>query len=191
MKSIINHEFEEHLKISKITFNTLEESTKDAAEVCIECLKTKKKILIFGNGGSASDAQHLAAEIVGRYKTNRKGLAAISLATDTSILTAISNDFGYDNVFSRQIEALANKGDVLIGLSTSGNSKNVINGIKLADQLGCKTIGFSGNSGGELSSLCDVNILIPSTVTARIQEMHIVIGHVICQLIDNAFLEAK
>jgi len=188
MKSIIFQEFEEHLNISKLTFNKLNERTKEAAEICIECLEKKKKILIFGNGGSASDAQHLAAEIVGRYKANRKGLAAISLATDTSILTAISNDFGYDNVFSRQIEALANKGDVLIGLSTSGNSKNVINGIKLADQFGCKTIGFSGNSGGELSSLCDANIIIPSNVTARIQEMHIVIGHVICQLIDNAFI---
>jgi len=191
MKSIINQEFEEHLNISKLTFNNLNDKTKEAAKICIECLRSKKKILIFGNGGSASDAQHLAAEIVGRYKTNRKGLAAISLATDTSILTAISNDFGYQNVFSRQIEALANKGDVLIGLSTSGNSKNVINGIKLANQFDCKTIGFSGNSGGELRSLCDVNIIIPSNVTARIQEMHIVIGHVICQLIDNAFLEAK
>ena len=188
MKSIIFQEFEEHLNISKLTFNKLNDRTKEAAEICIECLKKKKKILIFGNGGSASDAQHLAAEIVGRYKANRKGLAAISLATDTSILTAISNDFGYDNVFSRQIEALANKGDVLIGLSTSGNSKNVINGIKLADQFGCKTIGFSGNSGGDLKSLCDVNIIVPSNVTARIQEMHIVIGHVICQLIDNAFI---
>ena len=118
-------------------------------------------------------------------------MAAIALTTDTSILTAIGNDYGYDRVFDRQIEALANKGDVAIGISTGGSSANVINALKLANELGCKTIGFSGRGGGEINELCDVNLVVPADDTARIQEMHIVIGHTICHLIDEAFSKAK
>ena len=187
MQSIIKHEFSEHLKASKKTMESIGKPIEIAAKLCIDSLKNSNKILIFGNGGSAADAQHIAAEIVGRYKLERKGLPAIALTTDTSVLTAISNDYGYLHVFDRQVEALANKDDVLIGISTSGTSDNVISALKLAKELGCKTIGFSGKGGGELKSLCDVNLLVPVEDTPRIQEMHILIGHTICHLIDLAF----
>ena len=191
MQSIIKFEFEEHLKTSQATFESIGHSVEVAAKLCIDCLKNGNKILLFGNGGSAADAQHIAAELVGRYKTERKGLAAIALTTDTSALTAISNDYGYDCVFDRQVEALANSGDVAIGISTGGSSANVASALKLAKDLDCKTIGFSGRGGGEMNELCDINIVVPAQDTARIQEMHIVIGHTICHLIDLAFSEAK
>jgi D-sedoheptulose 7-phosphate isomerase len=191
MQSIIKFEFEEHLKTSQATFELIGQSLEAAAKLCINCLKDSNKILLFGNGGSASDSQHIAAEIVGRYITKRKGLAAIALTTDTSALTAIGNDFGFDSVFDRQVEALANKGDVAIGISTGGRSANVNSALKVAKDLGCKTIGFSGRGGGEMNELCDINIVVPAQDTARIQEMHIVIGHTICHLIDLAFSEAK
>ena len=191
MQSIIKFEFEEHLKISQATFESIGHSLELAAKLCIECLKNGNKILLFGNGGSAADAQHIAAEMVCRYKTERKGLAAIALTTDTSALTAIGNDYGYDHVFNRQVEALANKGDVAIGISTGGSSVNVTSALKLAKDLYCKTIGFSGRGGGEMNELCDINIVVPAQATARIQEMHIVIGHTICHLIDLAFSEPK
>jgi len=191
MQSIIKFEFEEHLKTSQATFESIGHSVEVAAKLCIDCLKNGNKILLFGNGGSAADAQHIAAELVGRYKTERKGLAAIALTTDTSALTAIGNDFGYDRVFDRQVEALANTGDVAIGISTGGSSANVASALKLAKDLDCKTIGFSGRGGGEMNELCDINIVVPAQDTARIQEMHIVIGHTICHLIDLAFSEAK
>ena len=191
MQSIIKFEFEEHLKTSQATFESIGHSVEVAAKLCIGCLKDGKKILLFGNGGSAADAQHIAAELVGRYKTERKGLAAIALTTDTSALPAIGNDYGYDRVFDRQVEALANTGDVAIGISTGGSSANVASALKLAKDLDCKTIGFSGRGGGEMNELCDINIVVPAQDTARIQEMHIVIGHTICHLIDLAFSEAK
>ena len=191
MQSIIKFEFEEHLKTSQATFESIGHSVEVAAKLCIDCLKNGNKILLFGNGGSAADAQHIAAELVGRYKTERKGLAAIALTTDTSALTAIGNDYGYDRVFDCQVEALANTGDVAIGISTGGSSANVASALKLAKDLDCKTIGFSGRGGGEMNELCDINIVVPAQDTARIQEMHIVIGHTICHLIDLAFSEAK
>lgn len=191
MQSIIKFEFEEHLKTSQATFESIGHSVEVAANLCLDCLKNGNKILLFGNGGSAADAQHIAAELVGRYKTERKGLAAIALTTDTSALTAIGNDYGYDCVFDRQVEALANTGDVAIGISTGGSSANVASALKLAKDLDCKTIGFSGRGGGEMNELCDINIVVPAQDTARIQEMHIVIGHTICHLIDLAFSEAK
>ena len=191
MQSIIKFEFEEHLKTSQATFESIGHSVEVAAKLCLDCLKNGNKILLFGNGGSAADAQHIAAELVGRYKTERKGLAAIALTTDTSALTAIGNDYGYDCVFDRQVEALANTGDVAIGISTGGSSANVASALKLAKDLDCKTIGFSGRGGGEMNELCDINIVVPAQDTARIQEMHIVIGHTICHLIDLAFSKAK
>jgi D-sedoheptulose 7-phosphate isomerase len=187
MQSIIKHEFNEHIKVSLETIKSIEKPIEIAANLCIDALKKDNKILLFGNGGSAADAQHIAAELVGRYKTERKGLSAIALTTDTSSITSIANDYGYLNVFSRQVEALANKGDILIGISTGGTSANVISALKLANELGCITIGLSGKSGGEFNSLCDVNIVVPSEDTPRIQEMHIVIGHIICHLIDEEF----
>ena len=191
MQSIIKFEFEEHLKTSQATFESISYSVEVAAKLCIDCLKNSNKIILFGNGGSAADAQHIAAELVGRYKTERKGLAAIALTSDTSALTAIGNDYGYNRVFERQVEAIANKGDVAIGISTGGRSVNVATALKLAKDLDCKTIGFSGRGGGEMNELCDINIVVPAQDTARIQEMHIVIGHTICHLIDLAFSEAK
>jgi D-sedoheptulose 7-phosphate isomerase len=191
MQPIIKFEFEEHLKTVQTTMELIGDSLEIAAKLCIDSLNHGGKVLIFGNGGSAADAQHIATELVGRYKVERKGLAAIALTTDTSTLTAIGNDYGYDRVFDRQVEALANKGDVAIGISTGGSSANVINALKLANELGCKTIGFSGKGGGEINELCDVNLVVPADDTPRIQEMHIVIGHTICHLIDEAFSKAK
>jgi len=187
MQSIIKYEFNEHLKTSKKTMESISESIENAAVLCIDTLKNGNKILLFGNGGSAADAQHIAAEIVGRYKTERKGLSAIALTTDTSAITAISNDYGYLHIFDRQVEALANKGDVLIGISTGGSSENVVNALKISKILGCKAIGLSGKDGGKFNNLCDVNIVVPVEDTPRIQEMHIFIGHTICHLIDQAF----
>ena len=189
MQSIIKNEFNEHIATSKKTLEASISKIEIAANMCINSLKNRNKILIFGNGGSAADAQHIAAEIIGRYKTERKGLAAIALTTDSSVLTAISNDFGYEEVFKRQVEALALPGDTLIGISTGGSSKNVINALKLAKNMQCKTIGLSGKDGGEFNTICDINIIAKAQDTARIQEMHILIGHTICHLIDHAFIE--
>ena len=187
MKAIIRFEFEEHIKTAQASMESMSHSLETAAQLCIDCLINGHKILLFGNGGSAADAQHIAAELVGRYKIERKGLAAIALTTDSSVLTAIGNDYGYHRVFDRQIEALANKGDVVIGISTSGNSVNVVNALTLARVLECKTIGLSGRSGGDMNDFCDVNLVVPSEDTPRIQEMHIVIGHMLCHLIDQEF----
>ena len=188
MKSIIEFEFNEHLKTAQATMESISDSLETAANLCIDSLKNGGKILIFGNGGSAADAQHIAAELVGRYKAERKGLAAIALTTDSSALTCITNDYNYDYVFSRQVEALANPKDVVIGISTGGTSSNVVSGLKTAKNIGCKTIGFSGRKGGEFNALCNVNLVVPAEDTPRIQEMHIVIGHTICHLIDQAFI---
>ena len=189
MKSIIKNEFKEHIETSKKTMEACINEVEIAANICINSLKNGNKILIFGNGGSAADAQHIAAEIIGRYKTERKGLAAIALTTDSSVLTAIGNDFGYQEVFKRQIEALAHPGDTLIGISTGGSSKNVVNALKIAQNMQCKAIGLSGKDGGEFNTICNVNIVAKAQDTARIQEMHILIGHTICHLIDHAFIE--
>ena len=187
MQSIIEFEFSEHLKTSQATLESIGAPLEIATNFCIDSLKNGGKILIFGNGGSAADAQHIAAELVGRYKVERKGLPAIALTTDTSALTSTGNDYGYDHVFDRQVEALANEGDVAIGISTGGSSVNVINALSLAKETGCITIGFSGRDGGEMNTLCDVNLVVPAEDTPRIQEMHIVIGHTICHLIDQTF----
>ena len=191
MQSIIKQEFSEHIKVSEETIKSIGKPIEIAAKICIDSLKKGGKILIFGNGGSAADAQHIAAELVGRYKTERKGLSAIALTTDTSAITSIANDYGYLHVFERQVEALANKGDVVIGISTGGTSANVISALKLANNLGCKTIGFSGRDGGEFNALCDVNLIAIAEDTPRIQEMHILIGHTICHLIELEFSKSK
>ena len=187
MQSTIIEEFSEHLKVSKKTMESIGKPIEIAAKLCIDSLKNGNKILIFGNGGSAADAQHIAAEIVGRYKIERKGLSAIALTTDTSILTSVSNDYGYLYLFKRQVEALANDGDILIGISTGGTSANVVSALKIAKKLGCQSIGFSGRDGGEFNTVCDVNLKAIAEDTPRIQEMHILFGHIICHLIDQAF----
>ena len=189
MNSIIHQEFIEHINTSQKTMESIAKNLEIAAKACIKSLKNNGKILIFGNGGSAADAQHIAAELVSRVKTERQGLGAIALTTDTSILTAIANDYGYERVFSRQIEALAKPGDIAIGISTGGTSKNVINALIMANQKKCKTIGLSGRDGGDFNDLCNINLVVPSDDTPRIQEMHIFIGHTICHLIDQEFTD--
>lgn len=185
MQTLIELEFNQHLKTAQATMGVIATGLEAAANLCINSLKNGGKILIFGNGGSAADAQHIAAELVGRYKIERKGLPAIALTTDTSALTSIANDYGYAFVFSRQVEALARENDVVIGISTGGSSQNVINALQLAKELNCKTIGLSGRDGGKMNALCDVNLVVPAEDTARIQEMHIVIGHTLCHLIEQ------
>jgi D-sedoheptulose 7-phosphate isomerase len=154
--------------------------------IMLRSLRNGGKILWCGNGGSAADAQHLAAEIVGRFKRNRKGMASIALTTDTSILTAVANDFGYDCVFQRQVEALCAPGDVLVAISTSGNSRSVCAAVEAAQSIGAGTIGFTGAKGGALASLADVTLCVASDETARIQEVHILCGHILCDWIEVA-----
>ena len=155
------------------------------ADKVYNCLINGNKILLFGNGGSAADAQHISAEFVGRFLKERKALPAIALTTDSSAITAIANDYGYDQVFKRQVDALAIKGDIAIGITTSGNSKNVILGLESAKKNGCLTVVFSGGDGGLLKKSCDINIIAQSSVTARIQEVHILIGHILCAMVDE------
>ena len=191
MKSIIKHEFSEHIKASQNTLDSIADQIETASKICINSLKNGGKILIMGNGGSAADAQHIAAELVGRYKTERKGLPAIALTTDTSAITSIANDYGFLHVFERQVEALAHKDDVVIGISTGGTSPNVVNALTSANKLDCKTIGLSGKDGGDFNALCDVNLVVNSDDTPRIQEMHILIGHTICHLIEQESFKSK
>ena len=159
------------------------ESIYGIAQLMIDCLKKDGKVIVFGNGGSASDSQHIAAELVGRFKRDRSALAGIALTTNTSIITSLANDYGYDVVFSRQVEALGKKNDVVLGISTSGKAKSVILGIKQAKKMGIKTVALSGGDGGEVVKLADVSLVVPSKVTARIQEAHITIAHIICEMI--------
>lgn len=158
----------------------------EISNLIIECLKKKGKVIIFGNGGSASDSQHIAAELVGRFKKDRASLAAISLASNISIITSLANDYGYETIFAKQIEGLGQKNDIAIGISTSGKAKNVLAAIKQAKKMGIKTIALTGGDGGELVKLADISLLVPSKVTARIQEAHITIGHIVCELVEQA-----
>ena len=158
---------------------------KRAAQLIVKKIKKGGKVIYFGNGGSAADAQHLAAELVGRYKKTRKPLPSISLATDTSIITAVGNDFSFNDIFSRQIEALGNKNDVIYAISTSGKSKNVINALKQARKQGIVCIGVTGKNFVEFSKFCEIVISVPSTKSDRIQEMHIAVGQIICEIIEN------
>jgi D-sedoheptulose 7-phosphate isomerase len=185
-KTILNELVTHQETITKV-IDTLQTDIQTACEMAIKTIRNGNKIILFGNGGSAADAQHIAAEFTGRYKTERKALPAIALTTDTSALTAIGNDYGYEKVFERQLEALAKEGDLLIGISSTGNSENVIRAFNLGSELGCKSIGLSGKGGGKFNGQCDINIIIPSENTPRIQEMHILIGHTICQVIDDNF----
>jgi D-sedoheptulose 7-phosphate isomerase len=183
---MLNKCLNSHIEVAKKMEKILPLVEK-ASELCINSLKNGGKILIFGNGGSAADAQHIAAELSGRFKKERIALAGIALTTDTSALTAIGNDYGYEYVFSRQVEALCNKNDIVIGISTSGNSENVIKAIESAKNIGAKAITLSGKTGGDMKNLGDTNIVIPSNDTPRIQEMHIMVGHMICAMIDEVY----
>jgi D-sedoheptulose 7-phosphate isomerase len=163
----------------------------EIAQLMIDCLKKDGKVIVFGNGGSASDSQHIAAELVGRFKKDRSALAGIALTTNTSILTSLANDYGYDVVFSRQVEALGKKNDVVLGISTSGKAKNVALGIKQAKKMGIKTVALSGGDGGEIVKLADVSLVVPSKITARIQEAHITIAHIICEMIEQELCQEQ
>lgn len=184
MQDIVRSTLEEHIAIAR-SMQTLESSIAAAGRMCAEALNLGRRIYLCGNGGSAADAQHIAAELIGRFVGERRSLPAIALTTDSSALTAIGNDYGYDQVFSRQVEGLAEAGDVLIAISTSGNSLNVLNAVQIAKRRGASVIGLSGKSGGELHGVVDLSLVVPSDVTARIQEMHIVVGHLLCELIER------
>lgn len=166
-------------------------SANHIAELCVNALKQGKKILFAGNGGSAADAQHLAAELVSRLRYNRPGLAAIALTTDTSALTAIGNDYAFENIFSRQIESIAQAGDVFIATSTSGKSPNIIKALKAARERGVVTIGFAGMQAPLMAELCDAMLCVPSRETPKIQECHIMFGHIICAIIEDVMFGAE
>jgi len=187
MLKMIEKELHAHQQTIEKTIQVMIPQIEEASKTVVETLKKGNKVLLCGNGGSASDAQHIAAELAGRYKSERRGLAGIALNTDTSVMTAISNDYGYDRVFDRQVEALAREGDLLIGISTSGDSMNIMSAFAVAKLLGCRTIGLSGKEGGEINRICHLNLIVPSNDTPRIQEMHILIGHILCQAVDDAF----
>lgn len=160
---------------------------KQSINIILDSFKTKNKVVIFGNGGSAADAQHFAAELIGRYKIERESLPALALTTDTSILTSLANDYSFDVVFSRQCESLVSKNDVAIGISTSGNSKNVFEGLKTAKTKGAKTIALLGNNGGNIKTISDVSLIVDSSITATIQESHRIIIHIICEIVEKQF----
>ena len=184
--SLIESSLNEHKIVFDAVFASSQTSIQDCVDLLISTFKKGNKVLLCGNGGSAADAQHIAAEFVGRYEAERKALPAISLTTDTSSLTALANDYDFERIFARQVEALAAEGDCLIAISTSGNSRNVIAAVMEARKHGCKVIGMTGANGKKLASLCDTCILVPSERTARIQEAHITIAHIWCEMIDAA-----
>jgi D-sedoheptulose 7-phosphate isomerase len=190
IKQTIKASIQQSIENINISLNMLDK-LEIAANMLISALKNKKKILICGNGGSAADAQHMVAEIVGRFEVEREALPAIALNTDTSILTAVANDYGYEYIFSRQIEALGHEDDILIAISTSGNSKNVIQAIHVAQQRNMKIIGFCGKAGGEMSNLLNnndnINLCASGSNTARIQEVHAIWIHVLCEIIDKVY----
>jgi len=158
-------------------------------ELIVAAYRAGGKVVLFGNGGSAADAQHIACELVGKFMLERQALPAIALTTNTSTLTAIANDYGYDVTFTRQVEALVNDGDIVIGISTSGNSPNVIDAMKMAQKKGAKTISLTGGKGGQLAGMADVTLVVPSDITPRIQEAHIAIGHIVCELVEQELVK--
>jgi len=190
--NLINERIKEIMSESSsliLTSVDLSKKIEDAVNAIIKCLEEKNKLIIFGNGGSAADAQHISAEFIGRFQRERESLPAISLTTDTSVLTSLSNDYSYDTVFSRQCESLVSKGDVVLGISTSGNSKNIENGIITSKSKGAVTIGLLGEDGGTIKNFVDISIQVPSKNTARIQEVHRVIYHIICELVERKIAE--
>ena len=188
---IVTNSFREHLGVLKDTLEKHADNIVAAADLIFDCYNKGGKVLLFGNGGSAADSQHIAAEFVGRFLSERRSLPAIALTTDTSILTAVGNDYGFDRIFQRQVESLVNSGDVIIALSTSGNSENVIEGVLTAREKGAKVIVLSSQGGGRLHDHADILIDIPSKETPRIQEMHILVGHTICNIVETVVMSRK
>lgn len=182
----VSRQLKTHVDVVKMVEASMAEPIVACAKLIVDSLKNGGKLLIMGNGGSAADAQHFAAEMIGRFLMERKALPAIALTTDTSILTAVGNDYGFDDVFSRQVEALTNPGDVLIGISTSGNSKNVTRALVSGHKLGAKTIGLLGRDGGEIGPLVDLDLTVQSDETPRVQEVHLIIIHILCDLVEKS-----
>ena len=183
--SLFNSEFEEHGVVAEATHASLREPFERLVGYAVECIREGGKILFFGNGGSAADCQHLATELTIRYVSDRDPIAAIALTTDTSAITAGGNDIGFDNIFSRQVEALVKPGDLALGISTSGNSENVVRALKQARDMGAIAAGFGGNNGGAMAEVADPYLVVPSKTTPRIQEMHIMLGHMLCDALEN------
>jgi D-sedoheptulose 7-phosphate isomerase len=182
----IKKQLQDHRALIDLLERDLAPLIAEMSSMITSALMNGNKLLVMGNGGSAADSQHFVAEIVGRFKMERKALPAIALSTDTSILTAIGNDYGFESIFSRQVEALAAPGDIVVGLSTSGNSPNVQKALNAARQRGCRTIGLLGKDGGSIKEVCDLALVVPSTDTPRIQEGHITIIHIVCDLVEKA-----
>lgn len=178
-------EFNESITVKQQVVEKHLSTINDIANLLIESLQAGNKVLFFGNGGSAADSQHIAGELVSKFRRVRRAMPAIALTTDTSILTSIGNDFGYDYVFARQVEALGQSGDVAIGISTSGNSPNVLRALQAARDAGMTTVGFTGQSGGQMQDYVDISFNVPSSSTPRIQEVHITAGHIICELVEK------
>ena len=180
-----NIESSASLKQSLLDDDALIHTVSDVSQIIIKAFKRGNKVLFCGNGGSAADAQHLASELTGRYLIDRDPLFAVALHTNSSFVTAVSNDFSFDEIYSRKLKAIGKEGDILIALSTSGNSSNIINALNQAKKMGVHTVGLSGKTGGEMSTLCEQLIAIPSMETPRIQECHILIGHTICEIVER------
>jgi D-sedoheptulose 7-phosphate isomerase len=184
VSEFLQREAQEHRAAVEATMQDLPQPFAQTLDIWERAIRRGGKLLLFGNGGSAADAQHIAAELVIRYKSNRSAIAAIALTTDSSTLTACANDFGYESIFSRQIEALATTGDVAVGISTSGSSPNVLAGLREARKRKVTTTGLTGGDGGSMRDLCDALVIVPSRTTARIQEGHIMIGHMLCKALE-------
>ena len=184
--TLIEQHLARHRETMELVAQQLIPAIAETAQLIADVLGRGGKVLVMGNGGSAADAQHLAAELVGRFLRERRALPAIALTTDTSILTAVGNDYGFDQVFSRQVEALAQPGDVVVGISTSGNSPNVLAALKAARAAGCRTVGLLGRDGGGIAGLVDLPLVIPVQETPHIQEAHVTIIHVLCDLVERA-----
>jgi len=185
MENIILKRFKESSEVKARFLKENLPKLLEAINLVSRAFEAGNKLLFFGNGGSAADAQHLAAEFVNRYIMDRPPLPAIALTTDTSILTSVSNDFTFNEIFSKQLRALGREGDVALGLSTSGSSSNVVKAFEVAKEIGMKTVAFTGNDGGPLARLADVSLVVPSTSTPRIQETHILIGHILCEMVEH------
>lgn len=191
MEDLILKRFEESIEVKRRFLKENLPKLLEAVQLIIHTLNSGNKLLFFGNGGSAADAQHLAAEFVNRYVMERPPLPAIALTTDTSILTSVSNDLSFDEIFSKQLRALGRKGDVAIGISTSGNSSNVIRAFEVAKEIGMKTLALTGNDGGKLAKIADLSLIVPSSSTPRIQETHILVGHILCEMAEQILFSRK
>jgi len=189
MKEIITKSYKDSIAYKEAFFKQNLQLIIQSAELVADTFKAGNKLLICGNGGSAADAQHLAAEFVNRFVIERPPLPAVALSTDTSIITSIGNDYTFDQIFSKQIKAIGKDGDVLMAISTSGDSKNVILAVKVARDMGIKTIGLTGKGGGKMAKMVDILLNVDSDVTARIQEVHITAGHIICELVDHILFQ--